>query len=212
MRGSERDRDTDTDRERERETERQRGNESESEKKRTGVQTDRQARKKEREDRDVQTGRDVSSPNHTTLSPLPQQHTKQLPRRDEGDEDGGGVAQARVWTRTRLAELCGISEGQVVEWAILMGNDYTRELSFRAIEFGSHRRRRPEKVEYCVCCISSSPCAVRKSFLCARMLSACVCVLFVAFLVFESACGYPSSYHGMTSCGSVVLLLGRQGH
>lgn len=59
---------------------------------------------------------------------------------------GEGVVQARVWTRKRLAELCGISEQQVVEWAILVGNDYTREFSFSAIGFGSHRNRKPEKV------------------------------------------------------------------
>ncbi|CAM9806042.1 unnamed protein product, partial [Pylaiella littoralis] len=59
------------------------------------------------------------------------------------------VAQARVWTRERLAELCGISEQQVVEWAILMGNDYTRELSLPAIGFGNHKHRRPGKtLEY----------------------------------------------------------------
>lgn len=71
--------------------------------------------------------------------------------RDGGDapngrEEGEGVARARVWTRKRLAELCGISESQVVEWAILMGNDYTRELSFSGIGFGSHKKRRPEQV------------------------------------------------------------------
>lgn len=30
-----------------------------------------------------------------------------------------------MWTRTRLAELCELTEEQVVEWALLMGNDYT---------------------------------------------------------------------------------------
>lgn len=33
-----------------------------------------------------------------------------------------------MWTRARLAELCHLSEEQVVEWALLMGNDYTRGL------------------------------------------------------------------------------------
>ncbi len=72
----------------------------------------------------------------------------QLPpqeKEDGAEGEGGARARARIWTRTRLAELCGITEGQVVEWAILMGNDYTRELSFPAIGFGSHRNRKPEK-------------------------------------------------------------------
>lgn len=70
----------------------------------------------------------------------------QLPDKKESGATQDGVARARVWTRKRLAELCGISEQQVVEWAILMGNDYTREVSFPAIGFGKHRQRRPEKV------------------------------------------------------------------
>ena len=58
-----------------------------------------------------------------------------------------GRLEARVWTRARLAELCGITEEQVVEWALLMGNDYTEGLLLG--EMGAARRAngRPEKVK-----------------------------------------------------------------
>lgn len=57
-----------------------------------------------------------------------------------------GRLEARVWTRARLAELCGITEEQVVEWALLMGNDYTEGMLLG--ELGEARRvnGRPEKV------------------------------------------------------------------
>ena len=60
-------------------------------------------------------------------------------------EEGGGV-EARVWTRPRLAELCGIDEDQVVEWAIFMGNDYTRHLSFGHLGVSGRNKGRPERV------------------------------------------------------------------
>lgn len=41
---------------------------------------------------------------------------------------GPGQVEAKVWTRARLAELCGITESQAVEWALLLGNDYTENL------------------------------------------------------------------------------------
>lgn len=60
--------------------------------------------------------------------------------------------EARVWTRPRLAELCGIEEQQVVEWAILMGNDYTRHLSFDHLGVGGRNKGRPERVSGGVIC------------------------------------------------------------
>lgn len=52
-----------------------------------------------------------------------------------------GRVKARVWTRERLAELCDISEEQVVEWALLMGNDYTEGLSLRPKKLGGKGSR-----------------------------------------------------------------------
>ncbi|CAM9262064.1 unnamed protein product, partial [Phaeothamnion confervicola] len=47
--------------------------------------------------------------------------------------DGGGdgsprTPTAQVWERARLAELCGVSETALVEWGLLLGNDYTAHL------------------------------------------------------------------------------------
>lgn len=93
-------------------------------------------------------------PKHHKFAPnaysIPQLPSQSDDAQDSGEADTGkgeqAVAKARVWTRKRLAELCGISESQVVEWAILMGNDYTRELSFSGIGLGTHKSRRPEQV------------------------------------------------------------------
>ena len=38
------------------------------------------------------------------------------------------VAMGRVWSRSLLAELSGLSEERVVEWAMLCGNDATAPL------------------------------------------------------------------------------------
>lgn len=58
----------------------------------------------------------------------------------------GGRLQARVWTRARLAEICGISEEQVVEWALLMGNDYTEGLLAGHLGMAKRSKGKPENV------------------------------------------------------------------
>lgn len=70
-----------------------------------------------------------------------------------------GRLEARVWTRSRLAELCGITEEQVVEWALLMGNDYTEGMLLGGLGETRRVNGRPQKVHlfehksrYLVCC------------------------------------------------------------
>lgn len=41
----------------------------------------------------------------------------------------GNIVMARVWTRALLAGLCDLTEEQLVEWALVAGNDYTLHLS-----------------------------------------------------------------------------------
>jgi HrpA-like RNA helicase len=55
------------------------------------------------------------------------------------------VARAKVWTRAKLAELTGLSEAQVVEWGLILGNDFTGH--FPAEEFdgiAAQNDRQPE--------------------------------------------------------------------
>lgn len=55
-------------------------------------------------------------------------------------------AEAPVWTRARLAELCDLPEEQVVEWALAMGNDYTRDVSLKMLNVPKSARSRPAEV------------------------------------------------------------------
>jgi hypothetical protein len=50
---------------------------------------------------------------------------------------GGSVALAIVWTRAALAEMTGLSQSQLVEWAILIGNDYTGHFAPRVFGEGA---------------------------------------------------------------------------
>ena len=53
-----------------------------------------------------------------------------------GHEEGDAVvAMGRVWSRMLLASIAGLSEGQLVDWAILLGNDATS--NFRLSFFGA---------------------------------------------------------------------------
>lgn len=60
---------------------------------------------------------------------------------------------APVWTRAHLAHLLELSEAQAVEWALLVGNDFTNaiynEAMFHALpEMMLRRGRLPREVRY----------------------------------------------------------------
>lgn len=59
---------------------------------------------------------------------------------------GKGYAQATVWTRQRLAELCDISEAQLVELALVIGTKYTAFVPPEALHIPDTARTSAEAV------------------------------------------------------------------
>lgn len=58
----------------------------------------------------------------------------------------GDQAEAAVWTRARLAELLDLTEDQLVEWALILGNDYTLNIPQELLNFPKHARAGPNSV------------------------------------------------------------------